>query len=137
MTTNSQYYLVKTIPIHGGHYSRVKKEAFKHIREIEKATKRKPYLKSKYFNKEKVFISIFMSHLFDKKQKERVRRLKLITCAIELIKHSNHSPTKKISSKDILYRFYGITRHQQKFIVQIKEDCMKRKFWISVYPKKG
>ena len=118
---NFKYYLVKTKPIYGSHYSRVKKEAMKYIREIENTTKRKPYIRSKYFHKEKIFISLFISHLFDKRQKERVRRLKLTPCAIELIKSSKNHPTKKMIKGISYIDSIGLPNTNRNLLFKLKK----------------
>lgn len=108
-------------------------------KEIKSRTKRTPYVRSKYFKKEKVFLTLFWQHLFDKQEKDRTRRLKFYECALDLIKNSTDDPVSRENFKkkdELLHRFYGITKDKEKFIVQIKENKRtKRKDLISMYPE--
>jgi len=137
--SSSRYYLVKSKPIQGQHYSRVKKEALKQLQLIEKQTKRRPYIKSRYFSNQKIFTNLFLHHLFDKKPLDRKRRIKLLPCAIELIIKSHHQPITKMNpnrKREKLYRFLGKTHQDQKFAVQIKENQKGNKYFMSVFPLK-
>jgi len=105
---------------------------------IKSRTKRRPYIRSAYFNKEKIFLGIFWSHLYNKNLRDQKRRMRLLNCAIELIEKSRKAPATKESpnkSKEILHRFYGITPDNDSFYVQIKEDKNKNQKWlISIFP---
>jgi hypothetical protein len=60
-------------------------------------------------------------HIF---RKIRTKRLKYFLAAIELIKCGRHEPLSKENpniSGEILHRFYGLTRENKLFCVQIKE----------------
>ena len=136
---NIEYYTTKEIKLSGTSLKEIEDHAVQIFRSIKKRTKRTPYIRSKYFNKEKVFLNIFWQHLYQKREKDRVRRLKFFNCAIELIKNSIKNPqtTENFKQKkELLYRFYGCTRNKDKFIVQIKENKRtKRKDLISIYPE--
>ena len=69
-------YSTKIKKLPGTSYSEVRKEALILFNQIKKKTKRKPYIRSAYFNKQKVFFDFFWQHLLQKSHKERVRRLK-------------------------------------------------------------
>ena len=103
-------------------------------------SKRKPYVRSVYFKKQKVFLGLFWEHLQQKGWKERTRRLKYFACALELIMHTRfepcpiQNPNKK---SEILHRFFGITKENDLFYVQIKEDKKTdMKWFMSVFPEK-
>ncbi len=101
-------------------------------------TKRRPYVRSAYFNKEKVFLDYFWSHIGMKNQGDRFRRLKQYACAIDLIRHSKIKPTSKLNSdkpSEILHRFSGINGSRDNFFVQITENIKnKEKSFMSVFP---
>jgi hypothetical protein len=106
---------------------------------IQKKTPRRvPYVRSKYFTKDKIFINNFWDHLNQKSPKERIRRLKLYPCAIDLLRHSVSTPATVYTNVEpnvALHRFYGQAKDDQLFCVQIKENKRNnRKDFISVFP---
>lgn len=108
---------------------------------IQKRTPRRvPYVRSKYFTKDKIFISNFWDHLNQKSPKERVRRLKFYSCAIDLLRNSSFAPDTIFKSDDLnsaLHRFYGQTQNGEYFCVQVKENKRtNRKDFISVFPSR-
>ncbi len=123
----------------GTSFSEIEHEAIKIFKSIKARTRRTPYIRSKYFKKEKVFLNLFWSHIYQKKQKDRVRRLKFYDCAIDLIKNSATDPVSRenfLQNNELLHRFYGITKYNEIFIVQIKENKRtRRKDLISIYPE--
>lgn len=133
-------YHAKAKKVSGTSYSEVLRNAFRTFDEIKKKTKRRPYIRSVYFKKEKVFFDYFREHLFQKSPKERTRRLKYFKAACELIKDSSIGPVEKTESfekKEILYRFAGLTTEGDLFYVQIKEDQRKKKkYFMSCFPEK-
>lgn len=112
---------------------RSSREIFK---SIAKKTKRRPYVRSGYFQGEKVFLDYFWQHLNQKNPRDRKRRLRYFECGIELIRYSKCAPICLDNPKEHekLYRFIGHVQNQY-FIVQIKED-MKRnqRFLLSIFP---
>lgn len=131
-------YFVKSEKLSGTSYGDVYKKAFAIYKRIKARTKRRPYIRSAYFNKDKIFLGLFWSHLKDKHHRERTRRLKYFPCAIELIKNSRLDPTSKENlekTSEILHRFRGITPEKEIFLVQIKENKRNnQKYLISVFP---
>lgn len=119
-------------------FSEVKKLADMIFLKIKKRTKRQPYLRSKYFKRQKVFVNLFWTHLFDKKWQDRMRRLQYFEAAIDLIESSPFQPESKINpnkQSEILHRFLGKTRDGHFFCVQIKESkASKRKYLMSFFP---
>jgi len=130
-------YRVKSNELPGTNLGEVYKSAYKIFHEIERSTRRKPYVRSVYFKKEKIFFDFFWNHLKQKGPKQRFKRLKLFRSAIELIKYSRNVPTIKINphnKKEVFYRFAGQTANNL-FIVQIKENKRsKRKYFMSCFP---
>lgn len=130
-------YKTKSKKVIGTSYGEIMRNAFVIFDEIKKKTKRRPYIRSAYFRKEKVFLDYFREHLFQKLPKERTRRLRYFKAACELIKDSKIDPVEKIESsekKEVLYRFAGLTQDNDLFYVQIKEDKRKRKYFMSCFP---
>lgn len=137
-----QVYKTKAKIITGSDFHEVHQRAFGLYVEIKKKSKRRPYIRSVFFNKNKIFLDLFWHHLFEKKNwRDRVRRMKFFGCAIELIQKSRFQPkTKENPNKtsELLHRFYGVSADDQLFYVQIKEDKKKdQKFLISVFPTDG
>lgn len=133
-------YQVKAKKLPGTNYSQVRKGAFSLYSTIKKRSKRRTHIRSAYFKKDKIFLALFWQHLNDKHHKDRTRRLKYFSCAIELIHHSKFNPTsiENVDRKsEILHRFMGITSENEVFYVQIKENKRNaQKYLISVFPHK-
>ena len=108
--------------------------------QIKKKTKRQAYIRSAYFQKDKIFFNYFWDHLFQKPHKDRVRRLQYFEAAIELIIKSHNAPeieSRDTNKRQIYYRFAGFTQNKELFCVQIKEDKRTgNKFFMSCFPGK-
>ena len=135
-------FKTKTKKFSGSSFHEVNEKARQLFAKIKKKTKRRSYIRSVYFNKEKIFLDLFWSHLFEKANwRDRVRRIKYFGCAVELIEKSRFEPKTKENpnkSNELLHRFYGISADNELFCVQIKEDKKKKqKFLISVFPPDG
>lgn len=102
-------YQAKITKLRGTNYKEVRKKAYSLYQEIKRCTKRKPYIRSAYFKKDKIFLDLFWGHLFEKKNfSDQMRRLKFYPCAVELIKNSYFHPTSKENpnkKSEILHRF--------------------------------
>ena len=124
----------------GSSYSEVLKRARQEYNVIAHSTKRQPYVKSKYFSGEKVFLAVFWTHLMNKNQKDRTKRLRFYKAALDLLRNSQINPDTITSTEDqrmLLYRFYGVTKDGAYFCVQVKEDIRtKRKDFMSVFDRK-
>lgn len=131
-------YQTESIRLAGTDYREVSRKARAIYNTIASKSKRKPYVRSAYFNKEKVFLDYFWQHLFVKNNSDRLRRLKYYGCALELIQKSKIDPVSKENVdnvREILHRFAGKTRTGELFFVQIKEDKRNRqKHFISLFP---
>lgn len=128
---------IKKLP--GTNYAEVRKHALAVFKLITRKTKRKPYIRSVYFRKQKVFFDFFWEHLLQKNHKERVRRLKFFAAAVELIKNSRNHPVtieNPHRSGELLHRFAGITKEGELFYAQVKEDRRSgAKYFMSCFPQ--
>ncbi len=136
-----QIYKTKATKFAGTDFREVHQQALSFYGIIKRKTKRRPYVRSAYFKKEKIFIDLFWHHLFEKSNwRDRIRRVKYFACGIDLIKQSRFAPkTKENPNKpsELLHRFYGMTPDNELFYVQIKEDKRTgQKFLLSIFPEK-
>jgi hypothetical protein len=131
-----QYWKVNTIPFRGNRYEDIEKQAQKFFSGLKAKTKRKIHIRSKFFKGEKVFFDYFWQHLYQKPVSQRRKRLKFLLCGMEVLINSTYQPEKKINPSkktEIFYRFYGITKNNQVFAIQVKET-KKSKQLMSVFP---
>lgn len=129
-------YQTKSKKLPGTNYGEVMRNAFAVYDEIKKKTKRRPYIRSAYFKKDKIFFDYFREHIFQKSPKDRMKRLKYFKAGTELIKNSKNEPTVKNNpnkSSEILYKFAGLTAEKEIFFVQIKEDKKGNKYFMSCF----
>ena len=133
-------YTSKYSRLSNSSYNGALKQARSEYNAIAHATKRQPYIKSKYFSGEKEVCAVFWTHLMDKNQKDRTKRLRFYKAALDLLRNSQINPDTITSAEDqrmLLYRFYGITKDGSYFCVQVKEDIRtKRKDFMSVFDRK-
>ncbi len=126
-------YKTKTRALTGTSYSEIYGKAFGLYKDMRRKTKRRPYVRSAYFKKEKVFLELYWQHLHQKNWRDRTRRVKYFGCALELIKNSRLDPESKDHPEDssqILHRFTGITPDGDVFRIQIREDKRARQKWL-------
>lgn len=132
------FYPLRAGSLAGTNLKEVKENARIVYKKIASSTKRKPYVRSAYFNKQRVFLHYFWSHLYQKSPKERMERLRYFKAAIELIRNSQNKPISKINpnkNSETVHRFAGITRNKQLFAVQIKEHRKTgKKYFMSCFP---
>jgi hypothetical protein len=124
----------------GTSYVELIKRARHEYHPIQKKTPRRvPYIRSAYFKKDKIFVNNFWDHLNQKSPQDRVRRLKLYACAVELIRNATSTPDSMQNPnnrEEILHRFDGLTADGMHFAVQIKENKKThRKDFISCFPR--
>jgi hypothetical protein len=75
--------------------------------------------------------------LRQKNIRDRSRRLKYYSCALDLLKNSRITPSShpnQMKKSEILYRFMGITENNSSFYVQVKKDKHGNKHFMSVLP---
>lgn len=135
-----EIYQTKSGKLKGTDFHEVWKKANTTYLKIKRRTKRRPYIRSAYFRREKVFINLFWTHLFDKqKWQDRFRRLKYFEAGIELIRNSKLEPISKENPNkkgEILHRFTGLTKENDVFYVQVKEiKSTGSKYLISIFPE--
>lgn len=132
-----ELYTTKIKRISGTSYSEVYPRAISIYKSIKSRTKRRPYLRSAYFKKEKVFLDYFWHHLREKNINDRTRRLQQYLCGLDLIEHSHVEPIKRKNPKkfsETLYRFSGRNGHNELFVVQIRENKDGEKDLMSIFP---
>ena len=132
-------YQTKAKKLSGTSYTEVRRKAFRLYLDIKRKSKRKPYIRSAYFKKDKIFLDLFWSHLFEKKNfADLMRRTKLYPCTIELNEKSRLAPRSKENvdkRSEILHRFTGMTAEGELFFVQIKEiKSTGKKCLVSAFP---
>jgi len=132
-------YKTKANKLTGKDYPDLYKRAFNLYRQIKQKTKRRSYVRSAYFKKDKIFLEIFWRHLHQKNWRDRKRRIRYFPCAIELARHSRIDPESKDNpnhSSEILHRFTGATPDGSIFYVQIKENKRNnQKHLLSIFPE--
>ena len=134
-------YEVKAGKLSGTSYEEVHKTVMLVYKKIKSRTKRKPYVRSAYFTKQKIFFDFFWVHLSEKKsRKVKTNRLRYFPCAIELVRKSMNKPISKENpnnTSEILHRFAGLTKDRELFFVQIRENKRTdRKYLMSVFAPK-
>lgn len=131
-------YQTKQPVIHGTRYESIRREALQIFSIVEKKTKRQPYIRSAYFKKQKVFLKLFWSHLFQKNPRDRVRRLRYLRAALDVIQYTKAEPFSQQNPHkkgELLYRFAGLTKEGELFYVQIKENKRTgHKYFMSCFP---
>ncbi len=133
-------YKTKAGKITGITWSEISKKAMVLHKQIAARTKRRPYVRAAYFDKQKIFLELYWHHLYEKQNvRDKARRVKYFACAIELIERSRMEPTVKENPNrhgELLYRFVGTAAGGEVFIVQIKEVKRTGEKWLmSVFPK--
>ena len=118
-------YQCATRPLAGHRFIAIIPEVRRIFRTIQKRTKRKPYVRSAYFGKNKIFFDFFWQHMQEKLPSDRARRLIYFPCAIELLRNSRYDPETFIDSRYpnvIKHRFKGVTPDGKQFGVVVHED---------------
>lgn len=134
---SGDFYQCKQELIKGDNYAEIVKKARRIYHILSRQTRRDPFVRSPYFNKEKVFLNSFWNHLNTKRQKDRKRRLVFYGCAIELIVENRTQPDTPFKSKnERLFRFKGVSADEHQFTVQIREELSTgKKYFTSVFPE--
>jgi hypothetical protein len=108
---------------------------------VQKRTPRRvPYVRSKYFKKDKVFLNTFWDHLMQKHPSEQMKRLKFYLAALDLLRNTSDDSDSIIERNNpdvFLHRFAGQTCDGQGFCVQVKDNRRSgRKDFMPVFPIK-
>jgi len=134
------FYQTKIKKLPETNYAEVKKHVSFILNQVKKRTKRKSYIRLAYFNKQKIFFDYFWAHLLQKNLRERIRRLKYLPCALDLIRNSRIDPVSIENAdnrNEMLHRFIGKTKDKEIFFVQIKENKKNnKKYLMSCFPQK-
>ena len=131
-----EYYRVKSQPFSGTNYTELYRKARLFFKRIHLNPRRKLFIKSAYFHKQKIFFDHFWEHLLQKSIKQRKQRLKYLPCMKELLENSLTNPRVTIqSNSEKYYRFLGQVTNGAYFAVQIKEKNHKLQC-ISIFPWK-
>lgn len=141
MNNSKDIYQCRNHEIAGTSLGEVTRNARFEFHQIEKLTPRRiPYVRSRNFDKNKVFIDNFWTHLSQKSAKDRYRRLKFFSCALELIANSSYKPDiadNPDNRNELLYRLYGRSKQGNCFVVQLKKRKHNGRLkLISVFPVK-
>ncbi len=132
-------YHSKLAKLSGTDYAELYPKAYDIYKQIKRKSKRRPSIRSAYFNKAKIFLDYFWEHLHQKNASDRARRLKFYACAIDLVRNAKVEPLierNPFKSNELLYRFAGLTKDNELFYVQIKESIKNdQKFLMSIFPQ--
>jgi hypothetical protein len=135
MKPEIKYYQSRVARITGTSYTEVREKAWALYRDIDVQTENwNTYIRSVYFGKQKIFLKTFWNHLYDKHVVIRKKRMPYYAAAIDLLKNNRIAPKIYYRDNEKRYRFYGVTRDNYKFIVQIKENKKGEKYHMSVFP---
>jgi hypothetical protein len=108
------------------------------FRTLQKRRKRRPYVRSAYFKKDKVFFDFFWVHLQTKALSDRARRLRYLPCALELLQESRQEPTTFVDAGEpetIRHQFTGTAGDGSPFAVIIKQERSSgKKYLLSLFP---
>ena len=130
-------YVSKYVCLAGTDYAEVMRTARREYAKVQKLTKRQPYVRARYFQKDKVFVHLFWNHIVQKRRGEQIVRAKLLLAAFDLLRNNTTDPTSLVDGGRVLHRFYGQTRDGVQFAVQVKHDLKTgRKDFMSVFPLK-
>lgn len=114
MENEIKNWKVKALQFSSRTYEDARKEALSHFSKLKAKSKRKLYVKSDYFGKQKIFFDYFWDLVFQKPIGSRKQRLKLLPCAVELVQKSSFLPestTNPNKKQEIFYRFEGVTQN--------------------------
>jgi hypothetical protein len=140
VSNDIKFYSAKSKPIAGSNYRDLLKVVRAEYKYIAKQTKRTPYVRSEYFKGDKVFLSLYWTHLSATPMYTQRHRLKLFNCGIELLRHTTFPPETKPNPNgrsELVYRFGGKTPDGQVFYVQVKQEIRSgKKYFMSVFPER-
>lgn len=86
-------YKSKLDKVPGTSYKEVMMAVGREYHAIQKRTpRRQPYIRSRYFRKDKIFVNQYFEHLNQKNAADRLRRLKYFSPAIDVIRNCPVAP---------------------------------------------
>lgn len=131
------YYKSKYSLISGSDIAEVIKNARKEYTKIQHLTRRQPYIRSVYFSKDKIFLSVFWHHLAQKHRAEKFVRAQLFLVAVDLMRKTTIEPETRITNGVLLHRFMGESKEGIRYYVQVKQEKKSgRKDFMSAFPVK-
>lgn len=129
----------KTQPLKGHRFVEIMPQARQAFRALQRKTKRRPHVRSAYFNKDKIFFDFFWHHMQRKSVVDRARRLKYFPCALEVLRQSRQDPgtfVDKYQPNVIKHEFQGKAPDGMTFSIIVQQDRKKgEKQLLSIYPR--
>jgi hypothetical protein len=132
-TKDKHYHSVKS-KLYSSVYARVHHQAMAHYESLINNPRRKPCVRSKYFDNKKVFLDEFWTQILRRNFADRRRRLAFYVCAIDLIKNTRCEPEIKHESGKKFYEFYGVAKNGEKFVVHLRQS-KDNIYMVSCFPK--
>lgn len=136
--SSSKIFKSKYSTFPGTSHDEVIRRAHREHNAIKRRTKRQPYVRSRYFSKDKIFLNIFWNHLVQKRRGEQTARARYYLCAIDLLRNTSFDPDSIFGYEkpnEILHRFSGTTKAGDLFYVQVRQNKKTgRKDFMSVFP---
>ena len=130
-----KYYQSRLPRIAGTDYYEILGKARAIYRDLDTQTgRRNTFVRSAYFDKQKIFLETYWNHFGDKHLGQRKQRIPYYAATIDLLKNTTVEPVTYLRGKDKYYRFSGITKDNYEFIVQIKENKKGEKYHMSSFP---
>jgi len=139
MKRKQTYFQSKVSCISGSNDKEVFYEARQIFRKYDNK-RRLPYVRSKYFDSQKIFLNMFYKHLDQKPEAEHRRRIIFVPCALDLLKNSRVEPVTPptdLTRSIVYYRFQGMSGDDKKFIVQVMRDKKNNCYLMSCFPVKN
>ena len=128
-------YKTKAKSLTGTKFRKVHQKAFGLYKQIKAHSKRRTYVRSAYFKKDKVFIDIFWHHLFEKPNwKDRVRRLKYFPAAIEVYSHTNTILGKILSPPKLWHQYEQKYLKKVDKIITVVDEAKERLIKLGIEP---
>ncbi|MDR0956220.1 MAG: hypothetical protein LBM73_03780 [Candidatus Nomurabacteria bacterium] len=132
-----KYYKSSLNRISGAGYDDRQKKALAIYDVIKRSTHRKPYIRSKIFSGDKIFLDNFWPHFYQKRRPDRDRRIVFYAAALDLLSHSTLKPITKAGRVrgEKYHKLFGITANRYKFVVQVRENPRGGKYLMSIFPE--
>ena len=131
-------YLCHSHPLMGHKYADIMPQIRQIFRALQRKTKRRPYVRSAFFRKDKIFFDYFWIHINQKLKHDRTRRLRYFVCALELLNMSKIPPKTFVNAEVpgvIYHEFIGLARDKTRFSVIVKQDRSSgNKYLLSLFP---
>jgi hypothetical protein len=132
-----KYYQSKYNKLSGSSYRELINKAHAIANSYNPNPKRKAYVRSKFFNGDKIFLEYFWQHQNNKPPADKRRRIVYFAAALDVVQNSRHKPNvepSKTNKNEIWYTFYGQTKSGDKFAVHIKKSLRNNEYLMSVFP---